>query len=582
MIVPDDIVYNVANQIVIAYDELLAKFNEITSTAKNLFETKQYQILFSRQQERYKLYSIAVKETLRYVDEQMQEAKFDIENWKKIKKIHSDIIKSRPYKLNSETYYNSITRKIFFDKSFNFEIEYFDKDDYKPVEKASEEVFDTIQVNSLSPLSIKMILAYFKFNVPYENIHNDAQNIFEELAPNFIYQKSNLYLDKIEILKYVFYRNRGAFIVGRFVHRKWKMPFVIPLLNEENGIYADSVIHTQADISVIFSFTRASFMVNTPYPAQLIDYLKKLLPYKGVGELYDSLGYYRHGKTILYRDFMNYTMNEDHNDKFIIAPGIKGMVMCVFTLKYYNFVFKIIKDKFEPPKNITRQQVIKKYEEVEFCDRVGRMAYAHLFEHLEFPRKLFSFELIQDFTEHCKETVEFKGDKVIIKHVYLERKMTPLNIYLNEANNIDKYKAILDYGYCIKELAAANIFPGDLLLKNFGVTRHGRVIFYDYDEIQKITELRFRKLPQATDHDERFGEIDVSADINDIFPEEFRAFMAPEGTIGNIFLAEHDELFSAKYWRSIQNKINNNVYVRFFAYDKFKRFRKDKKEDEDL
>jgi isocitrate dehydrogenase kinase/phosphatase len=582
MNISDTTIYNIAENIATTYDNLLAKFNEITSTAKELFETKQYQLLFSKQQERYKLYSLAVKSCLQYVEENLLENRFNTEIWSKIKINHTQIIKDRAYKLNSETFYNSITRKIFYDKSFNFDIEYFDKEDYKPVEKAKEDVFDTIFVNSLSPLAIKLILQNFKFEVPFENLDNDAYNIFEELAPTFIYQKSNLYLDKIEILKYIFYRNRGAFIVGRFVHRKWKMPFVIPLLNEERGVYADSIIHNQSDISVIFSFTRASFMVNTPYPAQLIDYLKKLLPYKGVGELYDSIGYYRHGKTILYRDFMNYVMNEDHNDKFIVAPGIKGMVMCVFTLKYYNFVFKIIKDKFEPPKNITRQQVIKKYEEVEFSDRVGRMAYAHLFENLEFPRKLFSFELIQEFTEHCKETVEFKGDKVIIKHVYLERKMTPLNIYLNEANHIDKYKAILDYGYCIKELAAANIFPGDLLLKNFGVTRHGRVIFYDYDEIQKITELRFRKIPQATEYDERFGEIDVSADINDIFPEEFKAFMAPDGPIGDIFLAEHDELFDAKYWRSIQKKINNGIYVRFFAYDKFKRFRKDKNVDEDL
>lgn len=578
----EDTIYNVANQIANTYDELLAKFNEITSSAKQLFETKDYQTLFHKQQERYMLYSAAVKSCIKLVDDCFESGKYNIDTWKKIKKVYSEIIINKPYKLNSETFYNSITRKIFHDKSFNFDIEFFDREDYKPVEKAHEEVYDTIQANSLSVLAIKQLLKYFKFDVPFENLDNDAHHIFEELAPNFIYQKSNLYLERIEVLKYVFYRNRGAFIVGRFVHRKWKMPFVIPLLNEENGIYADSVIHTQADISVIFSFTRASFMVNTPYPAQLIDYLKKLLPYKGVGELYDSIGYYRHGKTILYRDFMNYTMNEDHNDKFIIAPGIKGMVMCVFTLKYYNFVFKIIKDKFEPPKNITRQQVIKKYEEVEFNDRVGRMAFAHLFEHLEFPRKLFSFELIQDFAEHCKETVEFKGDKVIIKHVYLERKMTPLNIYLNEANHIDKYKAILDYGYCIKELAAANIFPGDLLLKNFGVTRHGRVIFYDYDEIQKVTELRFRRIPQASEHDERFGEIDVSADINDVFPEEFKSFMAPDGPMGDIFLAEHDELFDAKYWRSIQKKINNKVYVRFFAYDKFKRFRKDKKQDEDL
>lgn len=579
----DTIINDVANHICDAYDNLLAKFNEITSTAKHDFETKQYALSFSRKQDRYKLYGNYAKETLDYTKLHLGDSLYDIKVWKKIKEKYSDIIINKPYRLNSETFYNSITRKVFVDKSFNPEIEYFDKDDYKPSEnKENIIVHDTISVSSLSPLAIKQILQHFKFDVPFENIEQDAINIFEELAPAFIYQKSNLHLDRIEIIKYVFYRNRGAFIIGRFRYRKWRMPFVIPLLNEDNGIYADSIIHSEAEISIIFSFTRASFMVNTPYPAQLIDYLKRILPYKGVGELYDSIGYYKHGKTILYRDCMNYVLNEDHGDKFIIAPGIKGMVMCVFTLKYYNFVFKLIKDKFEPPKNTTREAVIKKYEEVELSDRVGRMAYAHKFENLEFPRKLFSFELIQEFQKHCTESIEFKDDKVIIKHVYLERKMIPLNIYLKEASPIEAYKAILDYGYCIKELAAVNIFPGDLLLKNYGVTRHGRVIFYDYDEIEKITELRFRKLPEISEEDERFGEMHVSADLNDIFPEEFKGFMAPDGPMGDIFMAEHSELFDPKYWRKIQKKVAEGEYLRFFVYNKNQRFRKGIKLDNDI
>lgn len=551
------------------YDELLAKFNELTSCAKEYFERQQYKDLFVRQQERYKLYGNYVRRCLDSVGQVLGNDLNDTERWKAIKTAYSGLIADRPYKLNSETFFNSITRKIFFDKSFNPDIEYFDYNDYRPV-PIQEEVYAVLESNHFSPVAVKQILKYFRFEVPFEDIDRDAQNIFDEMAPNIIFQKSNLFLDRIEVLKTVFYRNRGAFLVGRLVYGKWSMPFVIPLLNESKGIFVDSVIYNTSDISIIFSFTRASFFVHTKYPAQLIDYLKMLLPHKAIGELYDSIGYYRHGKTILYRDMMNYTLN--HDDRFITAPGIKGMVMCVFTLKYYNFVFKLIKDRFDNPKTITRDQVVKKYEEVELSDRVGRMAYAHLFENLEFPRKLFSFELIQELQENCRETVEFIGDRVLIKHCYIERRMTPLNLYLQEANPIDTCKAILDYGFCIKELAAANIFPGDLLLKNFGVTRHGRVIFYDYDEISMVTECNFRRLPQPSDDDD-YAPMDISVNPNDIFPEEFKAFMAPDGPIGDIFLAEHHELFDPKYWRDIQKRIEAGEYLSFYAYDQYKRFK---------
>lgn len=570
-----EIVHQVALNIAQKYDVLLNTFNDITLCAQACFEQKEYQHLFNQQQERYRLYGKFVKEVVADTQVFLADDFTNISYWKAIKTAFSEVINEKPHKLNSETFYNSITRKVFENVSFNSEYEFFDYTDYKPVKSADEDIYDTIECSHFSKVSIKQILHYFKFNVLFEDIDRDAQLIFDEVAPTIIHQKSNLFLERVEVLKPVFYRNRGAFIIGRLFYKNWTMPLVIPLLNEDKGIVVDSVIYIPAEMSIIFSFTRASFFVYTKYPAQLIDYLKSMLSHKTIGELYDAIGYYRHGKTILYRDLMNYIYN--HDDRFIIAPGIKGMVMAVFTLKYYNFVFKIIRDRFEAPKNCTRDFVIKKYEEVEINDRVGRMAYAHLFENLQFPRNLFSFELIKELQDTCKDSVEFYDDIVLIKHVYIERRMTPLNLYLkNETNPINLCRVILDYGFCVKELAAANIFPGDLLLKNFGVTRHGRVIFYDYDEIGKVTEMRFRRLPQFLEEDDTRGNFDmIAAEQNDVFPEEFKAFMAPDGPIGEIFLAEHDQIFDPKFWRDIQKRIQAGEYLKFYAYDQYKRFRKD-------
>jgi isocitrate dehydrogenase kinase/phosphatase len=316
-----DTVHKVADNIAGKYDILLTSFNDITLCAKEYFEKRMYQDLFLRQQERYRLYGKFVREVFSDTQQLLGDQLYNIEYWKAIKKDFSKVIKDKPHKLNSETFYNSITRKVFVDKSFNSDYEFFDYTDYKPMPKYDTEIFDTIECTHFSKVAIKQMLQYFKYNVPFEDIDRDAQMIFDEMAPTIIHQKSNLFLDRIEILKPVFYRNRGAFVVGRIFYKNWSMPIVIPLLNEEKGIFVDSVIYIPADISIIFSFTRASFFVYTKYPAQLIDYMKAMLTHKTVGELYDSIGYYRHGKTILYRDLMNYIHN--HDDKFIIAPGIK-------------------------------------------------------------------------------------------------------------------------------------------------------------------------------------------------------------------------------------------------------------------
>jgi isocitrate dehydrogenase kinase/phosphatase len=565
--------FQVAKLIQNHWQSLIKDYLELTALGKPYFEQRRFNELFEKAQIRYRLSGGRVKIA---VDEIKIILGDDILNhtiWQEIKNEYISLNSNRNDIQNTETFYNSVTRKIFntIQHAFDENFEFFDDKDYLISEFTEPLVYASITSNKLSLKLIKDILLSFGFDVPWINIDRDVKNIFDEIAPTIIAQKNNLFLDKVEMLNTVFYRNRGAFLVGRLKYLNWTMPIVIPILNEEQGLFVDTVIFNTADISIIFSFTRASFFAYTEKPKELINFLKIMLPQKPLAELYDSIGYYRHGKTILYRNLYNYIRN--HDDKFIIAPGIKGMVMCVFTLQYFNFVFKIVKDRFENPKTISREGVFKKYEEVEINDRVGRMAYAHSFEHLVFPKKLFTDELLEELKLVAKDTVIFDGENLIFRHCYLERKMIPLNIYLEKASPIDRYRAALDYGYCVKELAAANIFPGDLLHKNFGVTRHGRVIFYDYDEICKITECKFKRLPDPSDDDLYSGkDISISADTHDIFPQEFRNFMAPSGDMGEVFLSAHEDLFDPKFWRNIQKSINSGEYLRFYAYDESKRF----------
>lgn len=568
----DNSVQHLAEVILKNYDYLIKTYLNITSIGKRYFEKKLFSELFSNAQKRYRLYGNVVKDTLQEIEYIMKEDLSNREKWRCLKNEYSLLIKNREDRTISETFFNSITRKVFQTESFDPNIEFLDFDDHMEIEHTEPKVYETIKAGYFNTELIEKILNYFQFKVPYIDIKNDAKLIFEEMVQSIIFQKGNLQIDRVEFLKEAFYRNRGAFLVGVIRHKSWSMPFVIPILHGDNGLYVDTVVYNRNEVSIIFSFTRASFFVYTQKPVELTSFLKNIIPHKSVGELYDSIGYYKHGKTTLYRELYNYIHN--HDDEFIIAPGIKGMVMCVFTLKYFNFVFKIIRDSFDNPKNITREQVIKKYEQVELNDRVGRMAYAHLFENLEFDRKLFTSELIEELQRIAKNTVTFTEDKVFIKHVYLERRMTPLNIYLESASLIEKCQVVLDYGYAVKELAVANIFPGDLLQKNFGVTRHGRVIFYDYDEICKVTECKFRRIPPVRHHFDEFGdEPHFSAGPDDVFPEEFKNFMAPQGALRELFMTEHGDLFEPKYWINIQERIKNHELVEFYAYPINKRFK---------
>jgi isocitrate dehydrogenase kinase/phosphatase len=374
------------------------------------------------------------------------------------------------------------------------------------------------------------------------------------------------------VLEHHFYRNKGAYIVGRIVSGGEVMPFVLPLLQNEKGeVYVDTVLFGADKVSVIFSFTRSYFMVDASIPSQYVLFLQQLMPAKPISEIYSAMGYNKHGKTYYYRCAFRHMNNT--SDQFIIAPGIKGMVMSVFTLPSYDFVFKIIKDRFTPPKDMTRDQVKEKYRLVKRSDRAGRMADTQEFVNLAFARNRFSDELIEELYKVAPSVVEEQGTALVIKHVYVERRMTPLNLYLPKATDKQVFDVMDEYGNAIKELAAANIFPGDMLLKNFGVTRHGRVVFYDYDEIVPLVDCNFRKIPEPRNEEEEMSSTPwYSVGRNDIFPEEFRLFFSGNQRARKVFDTIHSELYEASFWQGLQEKIKSGYVENFFPYRRKLRF----------
>jgi isocitrate dehydrogenase kinase/phosphatase len=561
----------VAGIIVAGFIEYREQFSELTLRSKARFESAAWLAVQEAGARRLALYHTHARDVTARLRAQCGGIEIDGDTWHAAKIAFVELIRFQPDYELFETFFNSIHRELTDDADVN-EYEMFVHSPFSiPPVQPDEPIFISYTPREDIAGAVKAMLQSFGFKLPWQNLARDVRNILRSIAEIHSHIRD---LDglRIELLKSVFYRNKAAHLIGRFVYRGQTWPLALPILVDVDGtIYVDTLICDTDELSVLFSFTRSYFMVDVPMPWVLIDYLQELLPSKKRWELYTSIGLHKHGKTEFYRGFVEHLQNSD--DQFVIAPGIKGMVMAVFTLPSYQTVFKVIKDEFPPQKDITREMVKEKYYIVKTHDRVGRMADTQEFSNMSFPLERFSSDLIDELLAVARSSITITGDRIIIKHLYTERLMTPLNMYLETATDEQLTEVLDEYGNAIKQLAAANIFPGDMLLKNFGVTRHGRVVFYDYDEICYLTDVNFRKVPEPrTPEEEMSAEPFYSVGPNDVFPEEFKRFLFGRPGIKKLFTDMHGELFDPDYWKGLQAAIGEGQIMDVFPYRRKKRF----------
>jgi len=381
---------------------------------------------------------------------------------------------------------------------------------------------------------------------------------------------------QVQVLNSAFYRNKAAYIIGKVINAGNVYPFIFPVLHTPAGkLRIDTLLYEPEQIRTMFSLSRAYFMVDMEVPANYVQFLRTMMPNKQRSEIYTMLGLGKHGKTAFYRGLISHLRHS--RDKFVIAPGIKGMVMLVFTLPSYPYVFKVLKDVFCANKEVDHATVKSKYQLVKHSDRVGRMADTLEFSHVALPKERFSSELVEELMQQVPSLLTEEGGDLVIEHLYIERRMEPLNIYLEKVSHLGDYDAlenvVREYGNAVRELAIANIFPGDLLWKNFGVTRDSRVVFYDYDEIELMTDCNFRRIPPPPNFEaEMSGEVWYSVGKNDVFPEEFPNFLLVNDAIREVFLRHHAELFDAEFWQKTQAAVRAGEMRDFYPYPESQRF----------
>ena len=556
----------IATLILDGFDDYREHFRQITDGARARFEGALWQDAQEASAARINLYEQKVSQVRQRLQSAFAEqGLLDASQWPLVKHAYIRLIDPRLDDELAETWYNSTFCSLFSHDLISDDCMFIHTTRPALREPRAAQTRTYRPAGQLS-LTLTQIFSDYAFSEAYADLPGDVRRLeahLRESLPDWVCKDPDM---SIELFGSVLYRNKGAYLVGRLYTRDEQWPLVIPLLHREGrGIQIDALITDEAEVSIIFSFTRSYFMVDVPVPAEFVGFLKRILPGKHIAELYTSIGFYKHGKSEFYRALINHLATTD--DRFIMAPGVRGMVMTVFTLPGFNTVFKLIKDTFSPSKNVNRATVIEKYRLVKSVDRVGRMADTQEFADFRFPLSQFEPECLAELLDVAPSTVEVEGDTVLIRHCWTERRMTPLNLYLENANPAQIREALDDYGLAIKQLAAANIFPGDMLLKNFGVTRHGRVVFYDYDEICFLTEANVRHIPQPrTPEDEMASEPWYSIGPLDVFPEEFPPFLFADASQRRLFDELHGEIYDADYWKGLQASIASGKVIDVFPY----------------
>ncbi|MGB0126311.1 MAG: bifunctional isocitrate dehydrogenase kinase/phosphatase [Rhodocyclaceae bacterium] len=548
-------------------------FHEATIVAKEHFEAAEWQAQQKAVRDRIQFYDARVKETVERLNHEFNASSLDETTWRQTKLYYIGLLTNHRQPELAETFFNSVFCRImhrtYFNNDFIFvrpavSTEYMDSD--PPSYRVYYPLRDGLRA------ALREMFLDFGWQCPFANLDRDIQYMVRAIRNHMgEWPKAEPNL-QLRVLASAFYRNKGAYIIGKAVNGDQDYPFAVPVLHDPNGrLYLDTVLLEFPRIVTLFSLNRAYFMVDMEVPSAYVEFLAGIMPGKPKTEIYTMLGLQKQGKNIFYRDLIHHLRHSQ--DDFVVAPGIPGLVMLVFTLPSFPYVFKVIKDEFGASKESDRATVKSKYLLVKQVDRVGRMADTLEFSDVALPKARFNPALLDDLRRKVQSQLEEEDNTVVIRHVSIERRLEPLNMFLDKAADDEIDHAVCEYGNAIRELAAANIFPGDLLWKNFGVTRFGRVVFYDYDEIEYLTDCNFRRIPPAANpEDEMSGEVWYSVARNDIFPEEFGAFLLGSPRIRQAFMRYHADLLQPDFWQETQKKIRAAHVVDFFPYPETVRF----------
>ncbi len=573
----DSRAFDIAQAMLDGFNRHYRLFREASAHAKERFEQADWHGQQRAQRERIEFYDKRVEEGAERLQNEFNASALSMDVWQQVKLHYIGLLTNHHQPELAETFFNSVTTKILHRSYFNNDLifvrqavstEYIENDEPAalPTYRAYYPTKDTMRETLIR------IIDNFQLQRAFEDLGRDVDHVLNAVAAQLgdYRPRANF---QIQVLCSLFYRNKGAYVVGKIINGFSETAFALPILHTPQGLLTiDTMLFGEDELQMLFSFARAYFLVEMEVPSAYVQFLRSMMPRKPRSEIYSAIGLQKQGKNLFYRDLLYHLRHS--SDRFRIAPGIKGMVMLVFDLPSFPFVFKVIKDFYPPQKETTREQIQAKYLLVKQHDRVGRMADTLEYSNVAFPRARFDDELVAELKHFCGSLIEEDDSDLVIRHVYIERRMIPLNIYLQDATREQIERVVVEYGNAIKDMVAANIFPGDMLFKNFGVTRNGKVVFYDYDEIEYLTECTFRRVPAPRNEEEEMsGEIWYRVGPKDVFPETFEPFLLGNPTVREVFMKHHADLLDAAFWEAHKARILAGHVHDVFPYEVAKRFK---------
>lgn len=555
--------------VVDVFEEYHERFRSLTRKAGRRFARRDWIGLRRDTRERFRCQPLGLDRAVAELQALFGDAVGQPTVWRRLKVAYAEAILGRDDFELAQTFFNSLTRRIFSQVGLDPETLFVSADfplPYGGWEMTAARAYST---RTVTPAVVRRIFRDIELPIRLADESQTVERVAEALQTGVDAHFAGP-IDAVDILRPLFLRNKAAYLVGRARRGKHVQPLTLALLHGDDGLEVDAVLQTEDAVSIVFSFARWYFHVDVETPRAVIGFLHSILPRKRISELYISLGYWKHGKTELVNDLVQHVART--SERFHRAPGQVGMVMSVFTLPSFEFVFKVIKDDFPPAKAVTRAEVRDKYRLVLLHDRVGRLIDYQELEDLALPRERFGEDMLEELRTLASRSVEIDGDRVLLKHFYVGRRVEPLDLHVHRRSVAEARNAIIDWGWAIKDLAVANLFAGDMLMKNFGVTRHGRVVFYDYDELRPLTECRFRRIPEPRDPYEAMSDQPwYSVEERDVFPEELHAFLGLRGEAREIFTQHHADLFEVDFWRDAQEHQRGGELVDFFPYARWTR-----------
>lgn len=568
--------FDVAQTMLENFDRHYRVFRDAAIEAKARFEARDWHGLQALARERIASYDARVRECVILLEDEYGAETIDDEVWQQIKLHYIGLLTTHLQPECAETFFNSVCCKIlhrsYFHNDFIFVRPAISTDYLENTAPAARPTYRAYYpARDGLAATLERIVTNFQLAPPFEDLARDTACLMQAIDDEFgaFDEAANF---QIHVLSSLFFRNKSAWIVGRIINGDRTLPFAVPVRHAEGGALAlDTALLRRDQLQVVFSFAHSYFLVDMDIPSAYASFLGTIMPGKPKAEIYTTLGLQKQGKNLFYRDLLHHLSHS--SDRFIVAPGIKGLVMLVFTLPSFPYVFKVIKDRFPPPKDTSRARIMEKYQLVKRHDRLGRMADTLEYSSVALPLSRLDDALLRELETEVPSLLEYEGDSVVIRHLYIERRMTPLNLYLQHGSDAEVAHGVREYGNAVKELIQANIFPGDMLYKNFGVTRHGRVVFYDYDEIEYLTDCAVRRVPPPRhEEDEMSDEPWYSVGPRDIFPETYRPFLLGDPRVREAFLAQHPDFFETALWQDSQDRVKRGELPDFFPYDPSLRF----------